>query len=117
MAVLLPVVATFANKFASTALGVEQGGVSETKVKSPKEELAELVEKARREVDVYENGVPKEEDKDWLFDEGVKYMEGEEVEMDKFKSFSLLMKSARKGSEKAQKQLDKLCKESPWACK
>ena len=42
---------------------------------------------------------------------------GEGISMNKFEAYKWWMKAARKGNEKAQKSLDILCKESPWACK
>ena len=36
---------------------------------------------------------------------------------DKIKAFQYYMKSAKLGDTTAQSNLDRLCKESPWACK
>ena len=48
---------------------------------------------------------------------GQLYMEGEGVSKNKIKAYEWLLKSAGQGNEDAQNSLDRLCKESPWACK
>lgn len=48
---------------------------------------------------------------------GLLYMRGAGVQMNKFKAYELLIKSAKKGNVLAQNLLDELCKESPWSCK
>lgn len=42
---------------------------------------------------------------------------GQGVEQDKVMAFEWWSKAARQGNEAAQKCLDMLCAESPWACK
>lgn len=48
---------------------------------------------------------------------GLLYSRGDGINQDKIKAYQLWMKLAKQGNEKAQKSLDRLCKESPWACK
>ena len=48
---------------------------------------------------------------------GMVYMRGWGVKMNKITAYKYLMKGAKLGNVEAQKNLDKLCKESPWACK
>lgn len=48
---------------------------------------------------------------------GVNYFLGEGIAMDKFKAYEHWRISAKQGNEGAQKNLDILCKESPWVCK
>ena len=96
--------------------GGEKKGETE---KGEFQKLQELAFLAREDIRKLSEDTPidTESEAEGLLEEGIKYMKGEEVKLDKFKAFSLLMDSARKGSEQAQKQLDRLCKESPWACK
>lgn len=48
---------------------------------------------------------------------GVAYYFGKGVETNKIKAYEHLRVAAKQGNEQAQKNLDILCKESPWACK
>ncbi len=45
------------------------------------------------------------------------YYYGKGVQKDKIKAYKNLYKAAKNSSLKAQNLLDKLCSESPWACK
>jgi len=48
---------------------------------------------------------------------GFSYYLGKGIEKNKISAYKWWLKSAKKGSEKAQNMLDILCQESPWACK
>lgn len=48
---------------------------------------------------------------------GSMFLLGEGVKMNKILAFNYLLKAAKKSHYKAQKTLDILCKESPWACR
>ena len=48
---------------------------------------------------------------------GVKYHKGKGVPLNKIKAYELYLQAARQGNENAQRNLDILCKDSPWACK
>lgn len=48
---------------------------------------------------------------------GVLYYLGQGVEMNKYKAYEYFSIAAKQGDENAQKGLDILCGESPWACK
>lgn len=52
-----------------------------------------------------------------LVKEGRSFLEGGEAPLDKIKAFSLFLEAAKEGNVQAQRELDKLCKKSPWACK
>ena len=57
-------------------------------------------------------------DKSSLFNSiGVCHNEGKGTKVNKFKAYKFFMKAARLGDEYAQINLDKLCKNSSWACK
>jgi TPR repeat protein len=45
------------------------------------------------------------------------YVQGKGVKMDKMKAYNLWLEAAKRGDEVSQKNLDILCKESPWVCK
>lgn len=51
------------------------------------------------------------------FNVGVSYYYGEGVAMDKYKTYKHMSIAAKQGHQGAQKALDILCSESPWACK
>jgi len=48
---------------------------------------------------------------------GFMYMMGNGVKKDRIKAYQLWTKAAKQGNTKAQGNLDKLCNNSPWACK
>jgi len=48
---------------------------------------------------------------------GVLYVKGLGVPLNKIKAYQYWMKAAKQGNANAQYNLDRLCKESPWACK
>ena len=51
---------------------------------------------------------------------GLMYVTGDSlngISKNKIKAYHYWMKSAKQGNEEAQDYLDKLCRESPWACK
>ena len=48
---------------------------------------------------------------------GLLYYTGQGVSINKFKAYELWEKAAKQGSSEAQYNLERLCKESPWACK
>ena len=48
---------------------------------------------------------------------GVLYEKGLGVPLNKIKAYQYWMKAAKQGNANAQYNLDRLCKESPWACK
>ena len=49
---------------------------------------------------------------------GIIYYNGSHgVKTNKIKTYQLWMKAVKQGDQKAQNNLDVLCKESPWACK
>ena len=48
---------------------------------------------------------------------GLSYMEGVGIPKNRIKAYEWLLKSASQGDENAQDILDRLCRESPWACK
>ena len=48
---------------------------------------------------------------------GVLYVNGLGVPLNKIKAYQYWMKAAKQGNANAQYNLDRLCKESPWACK
>ncbi len=45
------------------------------------------------------------------------YVMGKGVKNDKIKVYQYWMRAAKQGNAKAQDNLDKLCKQSPWVCK
>ena len=47
---------------------------------------------------------------------GILYVTGRGVSQDKIKAYKVWMKAAKLGLKNAQDNLDRLCKESPWAC-
>lgn len=47
---------------------------------------------------------------------GLMYVQGTYVKMDKIKGYNLWLSSAKQGNASAQKNLDILCKQSPWVC-
>ena len=48
---------------------------------------------------------------------GMAYKEGDGISKNKIKAYEWFLKSAGQGNEEAQNMLDRLCRESPWACK
>jgi tetratricopeptide (TPR) repeat protein len=48
---------------------------------------------------------------------GISYYHGQGVVMDKIKAYEHYSIAKKHGFQEAQKNLDKLCSESPWACK
>jgi TPR repeat protein len=48
---------------------------------------------------------------------GLMYEYGKGVKMDKIKAYKLYLKATKKGNQESQLNLDRLCKNSSWACK
>ncbi len=47
----------------------------------------------------------------------ISYWKGEGIEKNTYEAYQWFLKAAKQGNTNAQNALDRICKESPWACK